>query len=59
MSTNYQLQVIPGNTAFVKAQLIDTFADKIFSCLTDDSSILVIARSGSLAEEIFEQVKNW
>ncbi|MFR7059328.1 arginine repressor, partial [Streptococcus pneumoniae] len=28
-------------------------------CLTDDSSILVIARSGSLAEEIFEQVKNW
>lgn len=40
-------------------QLIETFADKIFSCLTDDSSILVIARSGSLAEEIFEQVKNW
>ena len=50
---------LPGNTAFVKAQLIETFADKIFSCLADDSSILVIARSESLAEEIFEQVKNW
>ncbi|CXH12790.1 transcriptional repressor protein [Streptococcus pneumoniae] len=59
MDKMINLQVIPGNTAFVKAQLIDTFADKIFSCLTDDSSILVIARSGSLAEEIFEQVKNW
>ncbi|HGQ2932520.1 TPA: arginine repressor [Streptococcus pneumoniae] len=59
MDKMINLQVIPGNTAFVKAQLIETFADKIFSCLTDDSSILVIARSGSLAEEIFEQVKNW
>lgn len=59
MDKMINLQVIPGSTAFVKAQLIDTFADKIFSCLTDDSSILVIARSGSLAEEIFEQVKNW
>lgn len=46
MDKMINLQVIPG-------------ADKIFSCLTDDSSILVIARSGSLAEEIFEQVKNW
>ena len=38
--------------------MVETFADKIFSCLADDSSILVIARSEqSLAEEIFEQVK--
>ena len=59
MDKMINLQVIPGNTAFVKAQLIETFADKIFSCLADDSSILVIARSESLAEEIFEQVKNW
>lgn len=55
MDKMINLQVIPGNTAFVKAQLIETFADKIFSCLTDDSSILVIARSGSLAEEIFDE----
>ena len=59
MDKMINLQVIPGNTAFVKAQLIETFVDKIFSCLADDSSILVIARSESLAEEIFEQVKNW
>ena len=59
MGNMINLQVIPGNTAFVKAQLIETFADKIFSCLADDSSILVIARSESLAKEIFEQVKNW
>ena len=59
MDKMINLQVIPGNTAFVKAQLIETFADKIFSCLADDSSILVIAWSESLAEEIFEQVKNW
>lgn len=38
MDKMINLQVIPGNTAFVKAQLIETFADKIFSCLTDDSS---------------------
>ena len=59
MDKMINLQVIPGNTAFVKAQLTETFAEKIFSCLADDSSILVIARSESLAVEIFEQVKNW
>ena len=59
MDKMINLQVIPGNTAFVKAQLIETFADKFFSCLADDSSILVIARSESLAKKIFEQVKNW
>ena len=59
MDKMISLQVVPGNTAFVKAQLIENFSDKIFSCLADDSSILVIARSESLAKEIYEQVKNW
>ena len=59
MDKMISLQVVPGNTAFVKAQLTENFSDKIFSCLADDSSILVIARSESLAKEIYEQVKNW
>ena len=59
MGNMINLTVIPGNTIFVKSQLIEAFSEQIFSCLADDSSILVIARSESLAEEIFEQVKNW
>ena len=59
MGNMINLAVIPGNTIFVKSQLVEAFSEQIFSCLADDSSILVIARSESLAEEIFEQVKNW
>lgn len=59
MEKMISLQVVPGNTAFVKAQIVESFANQIFSCLADDSSILVILRSQEEAEEVFEQVKNW
>lgn len=53
------LQVIPGNTIFVKSQLMTVFSDQIFSCIADDNSILMILRSEETAKDIFEQVKNW
>ena len=53
------LQVIPGNTIFVKSQLMTVFSDQIFSCIADDNSILMILRSEEIAKDIFEQVKNW
>ena len=53
------LQVIPGNTVFVKSQLLTVFSDQIFSCIADDNSILMVFRSEETAKEIFEQVKNW
>ena len=53
------LQVIPGNTIFVKSQLMTVFSDQIFSCIADDNSILMVFRSAETAKEIFEQVKNW
>ena len=53
------LQVIPGNTVFVKSQLMAVFSDQIFSCIADDNSILMVLRSEETAKEIFEQVKNW
>ena len=53
------LQVIPGNTIFVKSQLMTVFSDQIFSCITDDNSILMVLRSEETAKDIFEQVKNW
>ena len=53
------LQVIPGNTIFVKSQLMTVFSDQIFSCIADDSSILMVLRSEETAKDIFEQVKNW
>ena len=53
------LQVIPGNTVFVKSQLMAVFSDQIFSCIADDNSILMVFRSEETAKEIFEQVKNW
>ena len=53
------LQVIPGNTIFVKSQLMTVFSDQIFSCIADDNSILMLLRSEETAKDIFEQVKNW
>ena len=59
MGTMINLQIIPGNTVFVKSQLTDAFSDQIFSCIADDNSILMVFRSEEIAKEIFEQVKNW
>lgn len=53
------LQVIPGNSIFVKSQLMTVFSDQIFSCIADDNSILMVLRSEETAKDIFEQVKNW
>ena len=53
------LQVIPGNTIFVKSQLMTVFSDQVFSCIADDNSILIVLRSEETAKDIFEQVKNW
>ena len=59
MGNMINLQIIPGNTVFVKSQLTDAFPDQIFSCIADDNSILMVFRSEETAKEIFEQVKNW
>ena len=59
MGNMINLQIIPGNTVFVKSQLTDAFSDQIFSCIADDNSILMVLRSEETAKEIFEQVKNW
>ena len=59
MGNMINLQVIPGNTVFVKSQLLTVFSDQIFSCIADDNSILMVLRSEETAKDIFEQVKNW
>ncbi|WP_049536576.1 arginine repressor [Streptococcus pseudopneumoniae] len=59
MGNMLNLNVIPGNTVFVKGQLVAAFSDKIFSCIADDNSILIVAKTEEAAKEISEQVKNW
>ena len=59
MGNMINLQVIPGNTIFVKSQLMTVFSDQVFSCIADDNSILMVLRSEETAKDIFEQVKNW
>ena len=59
MGNMINLQIIPGNTVFVKSQLTDALSDQICSCIADDNSILMVFRSEETAKEIFEQVKNW
>ena len=59
MGNMINLGGIPGNTAFVKSQLMNTFSERIFNCLADDNSILIILRNEEDAKEMFEQVKNW
>ena len=53
------LAVIPGNTIFVKSQLVEAFSEQIFSCLADDDSILIVARTAVAAEEIVKKKKKW
>ncbi len=53
------LQIIPGNTLFVKSQLLEVFSEKLFSCIADDNSILMVLRTEEEAKEVFEKVKNW
>ena len=57
MGNMINLAVIPGNTIFVKSQLVEAFSEQIFSCLADDDSIFIVARTAEAAEEIVEQVK--
>ena len=59
MGNMINLAVIPGNTIFVKSQLVEAFSDKIFSCIADDNSILIVAKTEEAAKEISEQVKKW
>ena len=59
MGNMLNLNVIPGNTVFVKGQLVAAFSDKIFSCIADDNSILIVAKTEEAAKEISEQVKKW
>ena len=59
MGNLINLDVIPGNTILVKSKLTQTFSDKIFSCLADDNSILIVAQTEAAAVEIVEQVKKW
>ena len=59
MGNMINLAVIPGNTIFVKSQLVEAFSEQIFRCLADDDSILIVARTAEAAEEIVEQVKKW
>jgi len=59
MGNMINLTVIPGNTTFVKSQLVEAFSKQIFSCVADDDSILIVARTAEAAEEIVEQVKKW
>ena len=59
MGNMINLDVIPGNTVFVKGQLVAAFSDKIFSCIADDNSILIVAKTEEAAKEISEQVKKW
>lgn len=59
MGNMLNLNVIPGNTVFVKGQLVAAFSDKIFSCIANDNSILIVAKTEEAAKEISEQVKKW
>ena len=59
MGNMLNLNVIPGNTVFVKGQLVAAFSEKIFSCIADDNSILIVAKTEEAAKEISEQVKKW
>lgn len=51
------LKLTPGSTVFVKNQIVERFADSIFSILADDDTILIIVRDEGLVLDLLDKIK--
>lgn len=53
------LDVEPGTTMVLKKQIKDRYGDRIFSLLSDDDSLLLIAQSPEDAQDLEGILKEW
>lgn len=53
------IDLVPGNTRLIKRVLLEQFGSDVFSCIADDDSILLVAKSQLAAKRIRESLEMW
>ena len=59
MGSFLNLKLVPGTAYLVKRHLQEDFDDIIFSMISDDNSILIVARSEEKAQFIEQRLMEW
>lgn len=58
MGNMINLKLVPGTTAFVKRQIMESFEEEIFSLIYDDDSMLMILYQEDRVAGLIEEIKN-
>ncbi|MFC5631027.1 MULTISPECIES: arginine repressor [Streptococcus] len=53
------IDVIPGNSRFLKRHIVSEFSDQIFSLIADDDSLLLVAPTEATAEALLSRINRW
>lgn len=53
------LNVVPGNSMLMKRVMIEKYTSYIFSILTDDDSLLVLASDEAASDYLFKELQSW
>ncbi|MBY5033727.1 arginine repressor [Streptococcus gallolyticus] len=59
MNNMINLRLVPGSTTVVKRQILEFFADEIFSIIADDDSILLIVKDEAIIPQMEQTMKVW
>lgn len=59
MNNMINLQLVPGSSSVVKRQILELFADEIFSVIADDDSILLIVKDETVIAQMTKTMKAW
>ena len=58
MGKMINLKLVPGTTAFVKRQIMESFGEEIFSLIYDDDSMLLILYQEDRVDSLIAEIKN-
>lgn len=53
------LTVVPGNSMLMKRVMLEKYTSYIFSILTDDDSLLVLASDEAASDYLFKELQSW
>lgn len=53
------LTVVPGNSMLMKRVMLEKYTSYIFSILTDDDSLLVLASDEASSDYLFKELQSW
>lgn len=59
MDNMVNIRLVPGSATAVKRQILEFFADEIFSIIADDDSILLIVKDVAVIGQIEQTMKVW